>query len=245
MKRLIRHAVTRAVLAYAGVTLVMALSYELMPVHVLGEDPSMTVSLTVVACLLVLPALASRRFSLLRAFRIPVAGPDLTGLRAWLSAAVVMLLALALLILLAEGDPLAAATAPISVVLEELIFRGLPLALLLGVKSSLKGRMAVVLVSSLTFAALHFSTLSIMYVDRFVFACLALALAFKFESLWPAVLYHALANITALVTADLMYHPGYAWVYIPLDITIFAMVFLFCSRSTIRQTSQIGPVKVP
>lgn len=245
MRRLITHAVTRAVLAYAGVTLVMALSYEMMPVHVLGEDLSMAVTLTVVACLLVLPTLASRRFRLLRAFRIPVAGPNLTGLWAWLSAAAVVLLALALLILLAGGDPMAASTAPISVVLEELIFRGLPLALLPGVKSSLKSWMAVGLVSSLTFAALHFSTLPIMYVDRFVFACLALVLAFKFESLWPAVLYHVLANIAALVTADLMYLPGYAWLYIPLDITIFAMVFLFCSNSTIRRTPQIDPVKVP
>jgi membrane protease YdiL (CAAX protease family) len=245
MRRLITHAVTRAVLAYAGVTLVMALSYELMPVHVLGEDLSMAVTLAVVACLLVLPALTSRRFCLLRAFRIPVAGADRPRVRASLFAAMLVLLALALLILLDEGDPLAASTAPISVMLEELVFRGLPLALLLGMKTSLKGRMGVVLVSSLTFAALHFSTLPIMYVDRFIFACLALLLAFKFESLWPAVLYHALANIAALVTADQMYRQGYAWLYIPLDITIFAVVFLFCSKTTIRQMSQIGPVKVP
>lgn len=245
MRKFFTYAATRAFLAYSGVTLVMALSYELMPVHVLGEDLSMAVALTTVACLLVLLGLAGRRFTILRALLVDREGIDAPDLRACLSAAAVGLVILALFIYFEDRDPLAAATAPASVVLEELIFRGLPLALLLGTENSLKGRGAVVFISSLTFSALHFSPLSVMYLDRFVFACLAVLLAIKFGSVWPAVLYHAFANIAAIVTTDFLYRPGYAWLYIPLDIVIFAMVFLFCSQSSTRHTSRIRPMKVP
>jgi membrane protease YdiL (CAAX protease family) len=199
----------------------------------------MTVALAAVSCLALLPAVASRRYRVLQVFEFR--NPDL---RPCLALASLGLAALVALSAGPAGGYLVGLTAPVSLLLEEFIFRGLPLAFLLRSRDSARSRWAVIIISSLTFSGLHFSPLPIMYLDRFVFACLALVIAVKFNSLWPSVLYHAVANITALTTSEFFFRPSYAWMYIPLDILIFAAVFLFCSKSSIKRTPQPGPVKV-
>jgi membrane protease YdiL (CAAX protease family) len=151
---------------------------------------------------------------------------------------------LAFLVLFERGMPLAAAAAMVGVLLEEFIFRGVPLIFLLRTQDSPLTLWTIMVISSLTFTALHYSPLQIMYLDRFVFSCLALLVAVKFNSLWPPVLYHALANIVATASEAVLYNHAYAWVYIPLDVVLCAGVYLFCSRMSMGQVSQIGPVKV-
>ena len=244
MRKLLSHPAAKAALTFAGITLALVCAYGLLPVDAMGNDASTAVALAAVACLLLVPGVVNSRVRFLWVFRIRGHEPAQRDQRACLAVAAAGLVVLMLLTAATGRGYLAAVTAPASLLLEELIFRGLPLALLLRAQDSAKTRWAVVIISSLTFAVLHFSVIPVMYLDRFVFACMALCLAFKFNSLWPAVLYHTVANIAALATSDFLYRPEYAWLYIPLDILIFAAVFLFCSTSSIRRTSQSGPVKV-
>lgn len=239
MNRVFALPAARAALVFAGVTLALALGYALVPVTLWGADVSMTVTLAAASCLVLLPAAVGRRQRVLRVFGFR--RPDL---RPCLAVASLGLAALVPLSAGPAGGYLAGLTAPVNLLLEEFIFRGLPLAFLLRSRDSAVSRWTVIFISSLTFSGLHFSPLPVMYLDRFVFACLALVIAVKFNSLWPAVLYHAVANITALTTSEFLYRPSYAWVYIPLDILIFAVVFLFCFKSSIRRTPRSGPVKV-
>lgn len=244
MRKLLSHPAAKAVLVFAGITLALVCAYGLLPVGAMGNDASTVVALAAVACLLLVPGAVDSRVRFLWVFRIRGPEPARRDQRACFAVAAACMVVLMLLTAATGRGYLAAVTAPASLLLEELIFRGLPLAFLLRAPESAKARWAVIFISSLTFAVLHFSAIPVMYLDRFLFACMALCIALKFNSLWPAVLYHAAANIAALATSDFLYRPEFAWLYIPLDILIFAAVLLFCSTSSIRRTSQSGPVKV-
>lgn len=244
MKKFFAHGAAKPALAFAGVTVILAISYELLPAEVLGDELSMIVALSVVAFLAVITALVRRLPRLRRVLRVYRPRLDAPDLRVCRLAALTSLVGLAVFVLFERGMPLAAVAAFVGVLLEEFIFRGVPLVFLLRAQDSPVMLWAIVVISSLTFTALHYSPLQIMYLDRFVFSCLAMLLAAKFDSLWPPLLYHALANVAAIVSERFLYNHAYAWVYIPLDVVLCAIVYLFCFKTSMRQVSQIGPVKV-
>ncbi|MEA5456075.1 CPBP family intramembrane glutamic endopeptidase [Sinomonas sp. JGH33] len=85
---------------------------------------------------------------------------------------------------------------------EELLFRGVPLLVLIRRNQAMPVTVGGVVVASIVFAMLHPSQHVGTYVDTFVFSLLAFCIALVARSLWPAVAFHVVANIAATSVAS-------------------------------------------
>jgi membrane protease YdiL (CAAX protease family) len=244
IKRLLAHGITLAVLLNVAVVLALGLSYEALAAA--NVDPRLITTLSLIICGCAAIALSAARFKV----NLLDAGQPMTIgglLHAKRCAALVAGSTIAIVWIGIQGgsDFLTAAAGPAAVLMEEVIFRGLPLVLIYGMAASRTTQIGITIVFSLTFASLHLSPLAVMYVDRFLFAVLAVLLAVHFRSIWPAFLYHLLSNITAASVAAPLHNDHQAWMYIPIDLALFLLVFIMCSRTiTKRIVSERTSVKL-
>ncbi|MFK0003162.1 CPBP family intramembrane glutamic endopeptidase [Paenarthrobacter sp. NPDC090520] len=132
---------------------------------------------------------------------------------------------LVLMNVLHESQLPLALTAPVVVVLEEIIFRGMPLSLLSRLQCSSGVRIGVVFVFALAFSVLHVSPFVSMFLDRLVFAVLAQTLAIRWQSLWPSVIFHLFSNAIALSAAPPQ-NEGDCWFFIGIDFVLFFLMYM-------------------
>src|SRR5579859_3074548 len=88
---------------------------------------------------------------------------------------------------------------------EEVLFRGAPLLLLMRGGLSKAAKIGGVVVASIAFTVLHPVQHLVMYIDTFVFSLLAFAMSLVIGSVWPAVAFHVVANLTATSVASPLY----------------------------------------
>ncbi|MFJ5955354.1 type II CAAX prenyl endopeptidase Rce1 family protein [Paenarthrobacter sp. NPDC092416] len=244
IKRLLAHGITLAVLLNVAIVLALGLSYEALAAA--SVDPRLITTLSLIICGCAAIALPAARF------KINMLNPGQSGttngaLHVKRCAALAGCSTIGIVWIGIQGgsDFLTAAVGPAAILMEEVIFRGLPLVLIYRMAASRTTQIGIAIVFSLTFASLHLSPLAVMYADRLLFAVLAVLLAVHFRSIWPAFLYHLLSNITATSIAAPLHNDHQAWIYIPIDLAIFLLVFIMCSRTiTKRIVSERTSVKL-
>lgn len=235
IKRFFAYAITRAMLLSGAVLVGLLLSCELLAAVGIDAQVISPLSIVLVGCSIA--AVVYCRFSL-NVFGVRGLAAEGDSQHAK-SCVVLVAIGAAMIFWLStlrgSGTGLAI-IAPGVIMMEEVIFRGLPLILLRRFRTSSAGRIGIAVVFSASFAALHVSPFVAMFADRFLFSLFALVLAIKSQSLWLSILYHLIANIVAMSVAAPFYNESQAWLYIPIDLAIFGLVFTVILSNEIKGT---------
>lgn len=228
IKRFFAHAITWAMLLSGAVLVGLLLSYELLAALGIDGQVISPLSIGLVGC--TIAAVAYCRFSFnVFGVRGLAAEGDPQQAKSCLVLVAIGGAVILWLSTLRGSETGPAIIAPGVIMMEEVIFRGLPLILLSRLRTSSTGRVGIAVVFSTFFAVLHISPFVAMFADRFLFSVFALVLAIKSRSLWLSILYHLIANIVAMSVAAPFYNESQAWLYIPIDLAIFGLVFTMIS----------------
>lgn len=130
-----------------------------------------------------------------------------------------------------------------SALFEELLFRGLPFLILnSGRKLRRPVLVAGVVLTSFVFALLHPSPHASVFFDAFVFSLLAFGTLAATHSIWPAIAFHVVANVTVAAFPDAIFG-GEARISTVifdavLGVLILAILALWLKRANRKEVSR-------
>ncbi|MDQ4502374.1 CPBP family intramembrane glutamic endopeptidase [Sinomonas sp. ASV322] len=124
---------------------------------------------------------------------------------------------------------------------EEVIFRGLPLLIILRESCAPLASGGIILLTSIAFSSLHPSLHPVMYVDRLVFSVLAFHLATATESVWPAVAYHLFSN-SAAIALVYSFEDASEWAILIADLAIFVGIRTIVATSWVVAHGPVGGI---